>query len=215
MDVSDRSNPQIIGRYDYVPPFSGATPGGFNLGAAHTSTPVIFDINEHPGIVVHTDEIFGCPPGFGRIIDVSDLQNPEVVAEERPANLLAISNYRLPHVSDVFDFGLDQFVCPAGQQSIHHTWFDFRSPSLFYQAWYDQGMRAWDISNPFLPREVGHYLSPRYASFGRVDRHTREVFQDPDTALIYITDGSGGGLTVLEFTGDIPPNPPIPGASLR
>ena len=76
-------------------------------------------------------------------------------------------------------------------------------------------MRVWDISNPFLPREVGHYLSPRYASFGRVDRHTREVFQDPDTALIYITDGSGGGLTVLEFTGDIPPNPPIPGASLR
>ena len=69
----------------------------------------------------------------------------------------------------------------------------------------------WDISNPFLPREVGYYLSPKYASFGRVARHTREVFQDPDTGLIYVTDGNGGGLTVLRWTGPIPEKPFIPG----
>ena len=212
VDVSDRSDPQIIGRLNYVPPYSGATPGGFNLGAAHTSTPIIFDPEEHPDLVVHTDEIFGCPPGFGRVIDVSDLKNPDVVSGDRDANLQIISSYRLPHISDVFDHDEGTFKCLAGQQSSHHMWVDHRSPSLFYNAWYDQGVRAWDISNPFLPREVGYYLSPKYASFGRVDRHTREVFQDPDTDLIYVTDGSGGGLTVLEWTGDIPENPPIPGA---
>ncbi len=212
VDVSDRSDPQIIGQLDYVPPFSGTTPGGFNLGAAHTSTPIVVDPEEHPDLVVQTDEIFGCPPGFGRIIDVSDMKNQEVIDGDRDPNLQVISNYRIPHVSDVFDFVEEEFVCPDGQQSIHHTWVDHRSPSLIYQAWYDQGVRAWDISNPYLPREVGYYLSPRYEGPGRIGRHTREVFQDPDTDLIYITDGNGGGLTVLEFMGDIPENPPIPGA---
>jgi hypothetical protein len=126
---------------------------------------------------------------------------------------MAISTYRIPHVSDNFDFTAGRFVCPAGQQSIHLPWFDFRSPSLFYQTWYDQGVRAWDISNPFLPREVGFYLSPKYAVPGRApDRHTREVYQDRDTGLIYVTDGNGGGLTVLRWTGPIPKPPPIPGA---
>jgi len=207
VDVTDRSNPKIIGRLDYVPPFNGGS-----LGSAHTSAPVVVDSNEHPSLVVHTDEKFTCPPGFGRIIDVSDLQNPEVVAGERPANLQIISSYRLPHVSDVYGSEEEEFVCLDGRQSTHLPWFDYRSPSLFYQAWYDQGVRVWDISNPFLPREVGYYLSPKYASFGRVARQTREVFQEPDTGLIYVTDGNGGGLTVLRWTGPIPEKPSIPGA---
>lgn len=207
VDVTNRAAPTIIGRLDYVPPFNGGS-----LGAAHTSAPVVVNSSQHPSLVVHTDEIFTCPPGFGRIIDVSDLQNPQVVAGDRPANLQVLSSFRIPHIDDVFDFDSGQFVCQPGQQSIHTPWFDLRSPSLFYQAWYDQGVRVWDISNPFLPREVGFYISPRYEGPGRVGRHTREVFQDPDTKLIYVTDGNGGGLTVLRWTGPIPPSPPIPGA---
>ena len=45
-----------------------------------------------------------------------------------------------------------------------------------------------DGSNPFLPREVGYYLP-----------HLRHPMV------------TGGGLTVLEWTGPIPKNPPIPG----
>ena len=196
VDVSDPSQPSIISRLDYVPPFNG---GG--LGAAHTSAPVIADPDKDPTLIVQTDEIFNCPPGFGRIIDISTLANPMV-----------ISNYRLPFIDDNFDFGTGQFVCRAGQESIHLPWLDFRSPSLLYQAWYDQGVRVWDLSNPFLPREIGYYLSPPYGGGGNVGRHTREVFQDRDTGLVYTTDGNGGGLTVLRWTGPIPEHPPIPGA---
>jgi hypothetical protein len=196
VDVSDPHSPFIISRLDYVPPFNG---GG--LGAAHTSAPVVADPNKHPTLVVHTDEIFDCPPGFGRIIDISDLSNPQV-----------ISSYRLPFIDDNFDFDTGKFVCPGGQQSIHLPWFDFRSPSLFYQAWYDQGVRVWDLSNPFLPREVGYYLSPPYQAPGTMGRQTREVYQDQATGLIYVTDGNGGGLTVLRWTGPIPAHPPLPGA---
>jgi hypothetical protein len=58
------------------------------------------------------------------------------------------------------------------------------------------GLRAWDISNQHLPEEVGYFLSPRYTAPGRVDRQTREAYQDPDTG-IYVPDANGGGQTVL------------------
>jgi hypothetical protein len=215
VDVTDRASPRIIGRLDYMPPFRAA-------GGAHTSAPVVVDPEQEASLVVHTDEIFSCPPGFGRIIDVSDLKDPRVAAGQRPANLQVLTSYRVPHETDVFDFRTGEFVCGPGSQSIHQPWFDFRSPSLFYQAWYTQGLRAWDISNPFLPREVGYYISPPYlcgpfttdcgGGPAPVNRHTREAYQDPETGLIYMTDGSGGGLTVLRWTGPIPPHPPIPGA---
>jgi len=122
----------------------------------------------------------------------------------------------------VYNFTTGQFVCPPGSHSSHLMWQDFRSPSLTYQAWYTEGLRTVDYSNPFLPREVGYYFSPPYvcgeftSGCGGgpppVYRHTREAFQDKATGLIYMSDGSGGGLTVLRWTGQIPRNPPIPAA---
>jgi len=206
VDVTDPANPAIISQLDYVPPFNGGS-----LGASHSFLPVVSDANSYPTLAVDTDEIFSCPAGFGRVVDISDLSNPQI-----------ISSYRIPGVQDRFDFKTGKFVCPAGSQTSHLPQFDIRSPSLLYNAWYTQGLRAFDLSNPFLPREIGYYVSPPYicgqftTSCGGgpapVYRHTREEWQDRSTGLIYVTDGSGGGLTVLKWTGPIPENPPIPGA---
>jgi len=90
--------------------------------------------------------------------------------------------------------------------------FDHRvkAGNLFYQAWYNQGLRAIDISNPFRPREVGYYISPDFSINvpGQKGRHTREPYPDWDSDLIYVTDGNGGGLTVLRYTGPLPTKPP-------
>jgi hypothetical protein len=196
IDVQDPYKPVVLSRKDYVPPFNG---GG--LGAAHSYMPVAHeDDTEQPKLAVLTDEIFDCPPGFGRIVDISYIQNP-----------VFISNYRLPFIDDKFNEETGAFECREGQQSIHHPWLDYRTKGLFYQAWYDQGLRAWDISNPFLPREVGYYVSPNYEGPGRIGRHAREAYQDPATGLIYASDGNGGGITVLRWTGKIPADP-MPGA---
>ena len=206
VDVSDPANPQIVSRLDYVPPFNGGT-----LGASHTSAPVVTG-SERPTLVVQTDEIFDCPPGFGRIIDASDLAHPQI-----------LSSFRIPAIDDNYDPATGKFTCQAGLQSIHLPWFDYRSPGLLYVSWYDQGLRVWNISNPFLPREIGYYVSPKYAPpaaayppnlppfFQGEYRATREVYQDPQTGLVYVTDGNGGGLTVLRWTGPVP-KPPLPGA---
>ena len=206
VDVSTPATPRVISRLDYVPPFSGGS-----SGAAHTAAPVIVDANSYPRLLVLNDEIFDCPPGITRIVDISDLSNPQFIA-----------TIRIPKIDDNYDFKKGKFVCSGTVQSSHLPWIDFRSPSLVYQAWYDQGLHAWDISDPYLPREVGYYFSPRYPCVGpcgggypgavnqHADRHTREVYQDRATGLLYMTDGNGGGLTVLRWTGAIPKTPPIP-----
>jgi hypothetical protein len=193
VDVRDRSKPSIISRLKYVPPFNGG-----QSGATHTAAPVVVDADKHPTLVVLTDEIIDCPPGFGRIVDISDLSNPQVIA-----------TLRIPHITDNYDFATGKFRCPSNGGYTHHPWFDLRSPSLLYVAWIEQGLRVWDISNPFLPQEVGYYLSPRYP--GRFpNRQVREVYQDPDTALTYMADANGAGITVLRWVGPIPPRPPLP-----
>ena len=207
VDVEDPSQPRFVSRLDYVPPFHGGA-----LGAAHTSAPVVTG-SGRPRLLVQTDEIFDCPPGFGRLIDISDLDYPRI-----------LSSFRIPAISDNFDFDSGRFRCEDGFQTVHLPWFDFRSPSLVYVTWYDQGLRVWNISNPFLPRQIGYYISPRYAPPQRAFpptappavegewRQTREVYQDRTTGRLYLTDGNGGGLTVLKWTGRVPDRPPIPGA---
>jgi hypothetical protein len=208
LDVSDRAHPKQISRLDYVPPYSGQ-----NFGAAHSSIPVLPKPDSVPKLVINTDELFGCPPGVGRVMDISDLSYPQVIA-----------TFRIPYVSDGYDFTAEQFVCPpGGSLTTHLPWQSFRSPSLFFVTWYNEGERAIDFSNPNLPREVGYYYSPPYVCgeytkscgggvYTPVFRHSREEFEDPTTGLIYLTDGNGGGLTVLKYTGPVPRNPPIPGA---
>jgi hypothetical protein len=205
LDVTDRTNPVQLSRYDYVPPYNGGS-----LGASHTFIPVGYKdfesapaLTQPPTIAINTDENFSCPPGFGRIMDISDLGNPQLLA-----------TYRIPIADDNYDPVTKTFTCPVGQQTSHHPWFDYRSPSLLHQAWYTQGLRAWDLSNPYLPREIGYYVSPNYfaTAAGEAGRATREVWQDQTTGLIWITDGNGGGVTALKWTGKIPPNAPLPGA---
>ena len=207
LDITDPAKPlRIDGGYDYSPPFNGdpglpregCCPGAHTVMPAHHTGPL-------PTIAVLTDEHFNCPPGFGRILDIT-----------YPQHITLLSTYHITGVDDQYDFDKKQFVCPEGsQESAHMAEFDHRvkGGNLFYQAWYNQGLRAIDISNPFRPREVGYYISPDFGIEvpGQKGRHTREPYPDWDSDLIYVTDGNGGGLTVLRYTGALPSRPPIPG----
>ena len=207
LDITDPTKPvRVDGGYDYSPPFNGdpglpregCCPGAHTFMPAHHAGPL-------PSIAVLTDEHFNCPPGFGRIIDIT-----------YPRHMTLLSTYHITGVDDQYDFDKKKFVCPEGsQESAHMAEFDHRvkNGNLFYQAWYNQGLRAIEITNPFRPREVGYYISPDFGINvpGQKGRHTREPYPDWDSDLIYVTDGNGGGLTVLRYTGVLPTRPPIPG----
>jgi hypothetical protein len=203
LDISDPTTPRVVGEFDYVPPFNGdpGMPPGCCPGA-HTAQPVPHPASPWPHLLVLTDEHFSCPPGFVWLLDIS---NPKAIQ--------VLSTIHVAGVDDQYDHASGKFVCPPGQQSAHLPYFDPRGHgSLFYQAWYGQGLRVFDISNPFSPKEVGFFISPDTSVPAQVGRHTREAYVDPQTNLIYVTDGNGGGVTVLRYTGALPPSPPIPGA---
>lgn len=69
--------------------------------------------------------------------------------------------------------------------------------ALVYVAYFNAGLRVVDISEPSQPNEVGFYV-PESGSGRPVQ--TNDVDLDY-RGLIYITDRSGGGLHILEFTG--------------
>ncbi len=202
LDVSDPAHPSQVATWDYVPPYNGdpGNPLGCCPGA-HSAVPVPHETSDLPKLMVVTDEHFNCPPGFGRILDVSD-----------PQHITLLSTFHMAGVDDQYDWSTGQFKCLPAQESTHLPYFDPRGHgSLFYQAWYDQGLRVMDISNPYYPREVASYISPDTTTSFQVGRHTREAFVDPTTQLVYVTDGNSGGVTVLRYTGPMPEHPPLPG----
>jgi len=202
LDNSDPANLVQIGRWDYSPPYNGdpGNPLGCCPGA-HTFAPVPHEGASLPRLALLTDEHFSCPPGFGRVMDISD-----------PSHIALLSSYHMRGMDDQYDWNTGQFVCPPAQESTHLPYFDPRGHgSLFYQAWYDQGLRVMDISNPYYPVQAGYFISPDTTTSFQVGRHTREAFVDPSTMLVYVSDGNSGGITVLRYTGPMPDHAPLPG----
>jgi hypothetical protein len=67
------------------------------------------------------------------------------------------------------------------------------------QACFAGGLRIVDWSNPFKPEEVGYYLPA--GTQGYPCPQSNDVFVDRQTGLIYVSDRTGLGLDILEFTG--------------
>jgi hypothetical protein len=129
-----------------------------------------------------------------------------------PSHITLLSTYHMLGIDDQYDWTTGQFSCPPAQESTHLPYFDPRGHgSLVYQAWYDQGLRVLDISNPYLPTQVGYYISPDTTTSFQVGRHTREAFVDPDTMNVLVSDGNSGGITILRYTGPMPDHAPLPG----
>ncbi len=77
----------------------------------------------------------------------------------------------------------------------HQPWEHIREDNIVFLAWFSGGIRAVDISNPYTPREVGHYVPP--SPGGREVPQTNDVFVD-GRGLVFAIDRFRG-LTVLEF----------------
>jgi hypothetical protein len=202
LDISDPANPVQIANWDFVPPYNGdpGNPLGCCPGA-HSAAPVPHENSPQASLLVMTDEHFNCPPGFGRVLDISD-----------PGHIALLSSFHMLGIDDQYDWTSGRFSCPPAQESTHLPYFDPRGHgSLVYQAWYDQGLRVLDISNPYYPTQVGYYISPDTTTSFQVGRHTREAYVDPSTNLVYVTDGNAGGVTALRYTGPLPQHPPQPG----
>ncbi len=180
VDVSDRAAPKLITHKVWAPPLGGGT---------HNALPL-----PNRDLLVVVDETVldnredGEKPIW--IFDNRDKANPisiSTLPEPGDADYLKVGGHFGPH--NVYENRPDGFV----------------SETILFATYQNAGIRAYDISNKWQPREIGACVPPPPTRMvdPRPNRpkvlHSADVFADRN-GLLYATDFSVG-LYVIEFTG--------------
>jgi len=131
------------------------------------------------------------------VVDISDETKP-----------FGVANFHVPEKSGNFcDIG-GRF----GTHSSHESFTPIYYKRLMFLAYFNAGVRAVDIREPFAPREAAYYIPPvnkntakRCVKVNEVDRckvaiQTNNVEVD-DRGYIYIVDRANSGMHILELTG--------------
>ena len=135
------------------------------------------------------------------VIDITDEKAP-----------VGVATFNVPESSGGF--------CSRGGRFGAHSSNENQPPmyakKMIFVAWFNAGVRAVDIRDPFHPREAGHYIpattdvtDKRCVKVGdassavercKVAIQTNNVEVD-DRGYIYIVDRANSGMHILEFTG--------------
>lgn len=175
LDIADKGNPKMITTYQYSPPFNGFT---------HTLMPLF-----ERGLAIITDE---CVKDNGA--DWPKLTWIVNAQDER--NLVPIATMPLPD-PEVWTRRGGRF----GSHNMHENYpgpCSFRSENLIVATFFNGGLRAFDISNPYQPREAAYFVpgAPKLAPSGAIQ--INDVWVD-ERGLVYAVDRFAGGLYILEM----------------
>ena len=179
-DLSDPTAPRLLCHRLFSPPFAGGT---------HTPLPL-----PGRGLMVLADEptTANCAGGLahGWILDVRE-----------PANPISIATLPQPAEADYCAIG-GKF----GPHNLHENRPDlFQSETLIFATWHNAGVRAFDIADPFRPRELGRYVPEAPKRLVDIRPGAVAVTQSCDVCVdrdgvMYVTD-TNSGLSVLQFHG--------------
>ena len=175
LDISDKTNPKMLTNFQYSPPFNGFT---------HTLMPLF-----ERGLAIITDE---CVKDNGE--DWPKLTWIVNAQDER--NLVPIATMPLPD---------PEIWCKRGGRFGSHNMHEnypgpcsFRSENLIVATFFNGGLRAFDISNPYQPREAAYFVpgAPKLAPSGAIQ--INDVWVD-ERGIVYAVDRFAGGLYILEM----------------
>lgn len=176
LDIADMSQPKLVSRLDYHPPLPGFT---------HTVVPIF-----ERELLLVTDEAIRPDgqdwPKLTWVVDASVETNPIIVG-----------SLPLPPV-EVFGKRGGRF----GTHNIHENQplpTSFRSDTLVFGAFFNAGVRVYDITNPFHPQEIGYYIPPAPEGSPAGAIQINDVYVD-EHRIIYAIDRVKGGLYILELT---------------
>ena len=175
LDIADKAHPKLVSRWQYSPPFNGFT---------HTVLP-LFDRN----LLIVSDECIKDDgfdwPKLVWLLDARDEKHP-----------VPISTCPLPPV-EAFSSRGGRF----GAHNLHentpspHCW---HSDQIIIGTFFNGGLRAYDISNAFQPKEVAAFVPPAPALSPVGAIQLNDVFVD-EREIVYTVDRFTGGLYVLEM----------------
>ena len=180
LDVSDRSQPELIVHRNWSPPFGGGT---------HNCLP----LPDRSLLIVLDEAVMDNQEDGLKLIWVMDVR--------APANPVSIATFPTPAEADYKVKG-GHF----GPHNLHENRpGSFVSSELIFATYQNAGVRAFDISNPFRPVETAAFVppAPRTMLDHRPGRpqviQSCDVFVDAG-GLVYANDYNGG-LYILEYHG--------------
>ena len=175
LDIADKSAPKVLSRWDNSPPYVGFT---------HTVLPLF-----ERGLLVVSDESIVDDaadwPKLLWLVDARDETNPVPIATCPPPQI------------EAFKGRGGRF----GAHNVHenvpsaNSWF---SDQVIVGTFFNAGVRAYDISNPYQPIEIGYYVPPAPALSPTGSIQLNDVFID-DRGVVFTVDRHVGGLYVLEM----------------
>jgi hypothetical protein len=180
LDVADPTRPTLLCHRNWDPPFGGGT---------HSPLPL-----PDRNLLVVADEANFANCSLGpRYIWVFDVRVP--------SNPVSIATMPIPDEAD--------YCAKGGNFGPHNLWENrpegLQSSNLIFATLHNAGVRVYDISNAFRPREVGYFVPPNPERMMDPRPNRPQVIQSCDCyvdpqGLMYLTD-SNAGLNILQFEG--------------
>jgi hypothetical protein len=175
LDISDKGHPKPICQWDNSPPYTGFT---------HTVLPMF-----NRGLFVVTDESTSDDaadwPKLIWILDARDERHP-----------VPIATCPMPPV--------DPYKSRGGRFGAHNIHENTPSPYAWHcediviGTLFNGGLRAYDITNPYQPKEVAAFVPPAPARSPVGAIQLNDCFVD-ERKIVYTVDRFSGGLYVLEM----------------
>ena len=175
LDISDKSNPKMVSRWDNSPPYYGFT---------HTVVPLF----ERELLIVTDESVRDDASDWPKLVWVVDARDE--------TNPVPISSCPLPPVAD--------FAKRGGRFGAHNLHENVPLPTSWHSehiilgTFFNGGLRAFDISNPYQPVEVGYFVPPPPPLSPKGAVQINDVFVD-ERGIVYAVDRHTGGLYVLEM----------------
>lgn len=166
LDVKDKTQPKLISCLSVNPPFGG--------GAAGAPLHTVMPLGDRPYLVISTEgeraryfsndtkeglfrRIETQPMNMIGLVEVTDIRHPSL-----------ISIFPYPEVPKGYTHGenfniVDGVRIPFGP----HNMFDAMGPAVYekcgnrvYNAYFNAGLRIYDVSDPYVPKEIAYFLPP-------------------------------------------------------
>jgi hypothetical protein len=190
LDILDPAHPKLVGKLDFAPLA--------NVGAQalHSGIPL-------PGGMVHVSTE-PSKPGC----DKENASFAAIVDNRDPAAPRLASYYPRPQAP----VGTPGFCERGGRFGPHNVNGEIHSPylqrpgPLVYMTYFSAGVRVFDVSNSYAPREVGWFL-PAIGPWASGDRGLEDVIVDT-RGNAFVSDGHQKGVWVLRYTGPAAATPP-------
>ncbi|HTR16686.1 MAG TPA: hypothetical protein VMI52_06590 [Acetobacteraceae bacterium] len=172
LDIADLAHPRLIAAVNSSPAHPHPT---------HTCLPLPMPLKGRRILLVADEDVAKLrpsPPAFAWVYDITDERQP-----------MPIATCQVP--------GLDMDGAPQPPMTGCHQPSERFTGSVVPFAWFAQGLRIFDLADPFAPRQIGFYQPDVPAGCERVS--SNDVTMD-GRGLIYLTDRQHG-VDIIEFAG--------------